>query len=146
VKLSFIRLLVTDFDACFRFYRDVMGFEVGWGEEGAGYADFKTGSDTGLALFDKAEMSQALGTTDLPAQAEAQDRFLLIFGVEDLDATVAAMRERGAQFVTEPTDHPEWGIRTAHLRDPDGNIIEINSDMPHEEWSDELKAVGEKYE
>jgi lactoylglutathione lyase len=91
-------------------------------------------------------MSQALGTTNLPAQAEAQDRFLLIFGVEDLDATVARMRERGAQFVTEPADHPEWGIRTAHLRDPDGNIIEINSDMPHEEWSDELKAVGEKYE
>jgi catechol 2,3-dioxygenase-like lactoylglutathione lyase family enzyme len=82
VKLSYIRLLVTDFDACFRFYRDVMGFEVGWGEEGAGYADFKTGSDTGLALFDKAEMSQALGTSELPATAEAQDRFLLIFGVE----------------------------------------------------------------
>jgi len=27
-------LLVTRFDECFRFYRDVMGFSVGWGREG----------------------------------------------------------------------------------------------------------------
>jgi len=29
-------------------------------------------------------------------------------------------------FETEPTDRSVWGIRTAHFRDPDGNLIEIN--------------------
>lgn len=28
MKLSHVRLLVTEFTACFRFYRDVMGFAV----------------------------------------------------------------------------------------------------------------------
>jgi catechol 2,3-dioxygenase-like lactoylglutathione lyase family enzyme len=145
MKLTYIRLLVSDFDGCFRFYRDVMDFKVGWGEEGSGYADFSTGSNTGLALFDKAEMSQSLGTSHLPAAVEAQDRFLLIFGVEDLDVTAAQLRERGANFAVDPTDHPDWGIRTLHLRDPDGNLIEINSPMPHEEWTEDLKADSEKY-
>jgi catechol 2,3-dioxygenase-like lactoylglutathione lyase family enzyme len=146
MKLTYLRLLVSDFDASFRFYRDVMGFIVGWGEEGAGYADFSTGSDTGLALFDRAEMSRSLRTAHLPAAAEAQDHFLLIFGVEDLDVAIAHLRERGATIAIDPTDHPDWGIRTAHIRDPDGNLIEINSPMPHEEWSDDLKAANEKYE
>ena len=34
MKLTHVRLLVNDFDACFRFYRDVMGFQVQWGDEG----------------------------------------------------------------------------------------------------------------
>jgi lactoylglutathione lyase len=142
MKLTYIRLLVSDFDASFRFYRDTMQFEVAWGEEGSGYADFKTGSGTGLALFDRSEMADSLGTSDLPESAQAQDRFLLIFGVEDLYTTVGHLRERGVVFEVEPADHPEWGIRTAHLRDPDGNLIEINSPMPQEEWTEELRTVS----
>jgi catechol-2,3-dioxygenase len=46
----------------------------------------------------------------------------------------------------EPASHPEWGIRTAYLRDPDGNLIEINSQIPHEEWTEELKEEAEKNE
>jgi hypothetical protein len=65
--------------------------------------------------------------------------------VEDLDATVKKLRERGAQFVTEPKDQPNWGIRTAHLRDPDGNLIEINSPMPTTEWSEELREEASKF-
>lgn len=30
----------------------------------------------------------------------------------------------------EFTRLPDWGIRTAHLRDPDGNLIEINQPLP----------------
>ena len=31
MKLTHVRLLVTDFPACFRFYRDVMGLTATWG-------------------------------------------------------------------------------------------------------------------
>jgi catechol 2,3-dioxygenase-like lactoylglutathione lyase family enzyme len=30
-------------------------------------------------------------------------------------------------------DRPEWGIRTAHFRDPDGNLIEINQPLKETE-------------
>ena len=43
MELTHIRLLVKDFDACFRFYRDVMGFRALWGDEGSGYANFEVG-------------------------------------------------------------------------------------------------------
>ncbi len=34
MRLTHMRLLVTRFDECLQFYRDVMGFPVAWGEEG----------------------------------------------------------------------------------------------------------------
>ena len=67
-------------------------------------------------------------------------------GSDDLDADFQSFKGRGVQVVAEPADHPEWGIRVAYLRDPDGNLIEINSPIPHEEWTDELKAEAQKYE
>jgi lactoylglutathione lyase len=50
MKLLSVRLLVSDFDSCFRFYRDVMGFRPTWGEEGDGYADFDAGAGDQMGL------------------------------------------------------------------------------------------------
>jgi catechol 2,3-dioxygenase-like lactoylglutathione lyase family enzyme len=145
MKLLSIRLLVSDFDACFRFYRDVMQFPVTWGAEGEGYADFDAGRQVGLSLFDRQSMSEAIDTLSLPANPEGQDRMALIFQVDDVDDAIEQLRARGANVVIEAANHPEWGIRTAHVRDPDGNLIEVNSQIPHEEWTEELKEESEKY-
>ncbi|MEW6580997.1 MAG: hypothetical protein AB1435_17640 [Chloroflexota bacterium] len=37
-------------------------------------------------------------------------------------------------------------IRTAHLRDPDGTLIEINCPLPQEEWAEGLREESRKYE
>ncbi len=132
MQLNQVRLLVTDFDACFRFYRDVLELPVGFGEEGDVYADFKLGGDLTLALFARQEMAKAIGTTDLPATATSQDRTVVVFGVDDLEATVAHLRARDVEIVAEPTDRSDWGMRTAHFRDPDGNLIEIFVAIPTE--------------
>ncbi|KAA0254227.1 MAG: hypothetical protein EDM79_20930, partial [Chloroflexi bacterium] len=39
------------------------------------------------------------------------------------------LRAHGVTLLTEPTDHADWGIRTAHFRDPDGHLIEINQPL-----------------
>jgi len=145
MKLISVRLLVTDFDACFRFYRDVMEFPVTWGAEGEGYADFFVGTETSFSLFEQREMSVTVGTLSLPPKAAGQDRAALIFQVDDVDTAVEQLQQRGANILVGPTSHPEWGIRTAHLRDPDGNLIEINSPMAQEEWTEELQEEGQKY-
>jgi catechol 2,3-dioxygenase-like lactoylglutathione lyase family enzyme len=90
MRLTYVRLLVSDFPASFRFYREVMGFEVAWGDENDGYADFRAGEGANLALFDRSEMSEAIGTSDLPVSApgSAQDQVMLIFGVDNLDHVV----------------------------------------------------------
>lgn len=132
MQLNQVRLLVTNFDACLRFYRDVLHLPVGFGNEGDVYADFKLGGDLTLALFERQEMAQAVGTADLPAMVNSQDRVSLTFAVDDLQESIAALQAHGVELVAEPTDRPAWGMRTAHLRDPDGNLIEIFVPIPME--------------
>jgi catechol 2,3-dioxygenase-like lactoylglutathione lyase family enzyme len=140
-----VRLLVVDFEACFRFYRDVMGLRVTWGEERDAYASFVSEGGASLSLFKREVQAKALGTSNLPESAVAQDRMALIFTVNDLDTTVKRLKERNVVFITEPREHSEWGIRVVYLRDPDGNLIEINSPMPTSDWTKELQEEKEKY-
>lgn len=128
MKLSHVRLLVDNYRECFRFYRDVMGFEVTWGKEDEDYADFNAGTTT-IALFTRKFMSDALGTTGKPNHVDAQDRMALIFGVASVDETYARLKAQSVEFLTLPTDRADWGIRLAHFRDPDGNLIEITSSL-----------------
>ena len=125
MKLTHVRLLVDDVPACFRFYRDVMRFTPTWGVEGEGYADFDTGGGSTLAIFDRTAQREVVPLGD------AGDGAMLVLGVDDLDAALDGLRERGA----EPgpvTDRPDWGIRFAHLRDPAGTLIEVNAQIPME--------------
>ncbi len=127
-KYEYTRLLVTDFKACFRFYRDVMGFHPNFGTEDDTYADFEIG-EVNISLFDQAEMSATLGTSSKPVHAEMQDAACLVFAVENVDEFCKRLGQKGVSLLTEPTDHPDWGIRTAHFRDPDGRLIEINQPL-----------------
>ncbi|MBI1730509.1 VOC family protein [Candidatus Acetothermia bacterium] len=126
MNLTHIRLLVADFRSCFRFYRDVLGFKATFGKEDEVYADFDAGSVT-LALFDRKIMAEAVQTACLPSAAKSQDRAALILGVEDFDSSYQQLKKKGVSFITEPTSRTEWGIRVAHFRDPDGNLLEIYS-------------------
>lgn len=128
-KLDYIRLLVSNFKECFRFYQNIMGFKATYGDENDVYADFTTGNTT-LALFGRQNMSEAVGTASLAAEAIAQDRICLVFGVESVDAVCKKLESQGISLITQPMDRPGWGIRTAHFRDPDGNLIEINQPLP----------------
>ena len=146
MKLTHIRLLVNDFDTCFRFYRDVMGFTAQWGAEGSEYADFRSPrGEAMVALYSRQGMAETIGAGHLPCDAACQDKAMLIFEAADLDSTVNALLARGADFIAGITERPGWGIRTAHLRDPEGNLIELNSALPQEQWSDELADEAEQY-
>ena len=118
------RLLIQDFQACLHFYRDVMGFEVTWEDES--YASFQEG-EIRFSIFKRDLMAEALGTTALPANADSQDSFALIFEVADVDQEYQLLKEKGIIFEKAPQNYHGWGIRAAYFRDPDGSLIEINS-------------------
>lgn len=128
MRFAQVRLLVRDFDACFRFYRDVMHFPVTFGGEGEGYADFDAGEVT-LALFPRDLMAQSIGADDVVDITDGQDRVAICLGVDDVDATMEDLQGRGAVFVSGPSDQPLWELRVAHLRDPDGTLIEISHSL-----------------
>ena len=132
MKLGQIRLLVDDMPSMYRFYHATLGLAPGFGTAHDAYADFKLGDHVGvLALFDRASMATTLAEVDAPAGVGA-DRVVIALEVANVDTTVAELTERGVAFVTPPTDRPGWGQRTAHLRDPEGNLLELFHHIPME--------------
>lgn len=123
---DYTRLLVKDFAASFHFYSAVLGLPVHMRTSDDVYAEFDTGAVT-LALFRRDYMAMTVGSSD---QADGGERVALTFTVADVDAAYQELIGRGAQPVTAPQDRPDWIIRTAHFRDPDGNLIEINAPLP----------------
>ena len=123
-----VRLLVDDFGACFRFYRDVLGLKVSFGNEAAGYADFRVG-DSAFSLFLRSEMEEATGRGGGSHEGPGRDQAVLVLGVEGLDSYVEELKRKGASLVAPLRPHTEWGISTAHVRDPEGHLIELNEPL-----------------
>ncbi len=130
MKLNNIRLLVNDFDRCFLFYKDILGLEATWGNLGGVYASFNIGLESGLGLFKADLMDTVLGENPKTTTKKTADRFAIIISVENIDNTYNILKGRGVEFITEPKDMPDWGIRVAHFRDPEGNLIEVYTDLP----------------
>lgn len=144
-----VRLIVADFDGCFRFYRDVLRLRVTWGEEAdgsaRGYASFEIPGGS-LSINDQAIVAPVVGVETREAGESVKDRALLVFEVESVDAEAERLHASGVAFETEPTTYPGWGIRAAHLRDPDGTLIEINELLAPEQWSEDLREEQARYE
>lgn len=132
MRLSQIRLLVDNFAACRDFYRDVLGLELTLETEGEFYAQFiKEG--VFLGLYKRQMMAAVVGTEGGDSRRAAQDTVLLGFEVDDVDQAAKELMAKGAEFVKAPHDQAEWLMRVAHLRDPDGNLIELFHSLAMEE-------------
>ncbi len=127
MKFINVRLLVGDIAASIKFWRDVMGLQMMYGDESMGYAYFETDS-AGIELMTRVGFASALGETSLSAPQGYPA--VLDFRVEDVDAAYADLVGRGATAVAGPQDRPAWGARSAHLSDPNGYIVELYSQLP----------------
>jgi lactoylglutathione lyase len=123
MELTDVRLLVRDFHRSLEFYRDVLGLRVHLEVPNDVYAELEAGGAR-VSLYRHDLMSNVVPTLQVPS---AGDRSLLNLRVDEIDVTYEQLRARGVAFDTEPHDQTQWGIRVAHFRDPDGNLIEIYS-------------------
>jgi len=128
LQLTHLRLLVSNYKDSFLFYRDLLKFDVDWGDENSGYAEFNSGH-LKLGLFKQELMAQVVPRIDQPSYVVNRDKIVLIFAVDNVDEVYEEVKKANAIVVTPPTDRPDWGIRTAHFRDPDGNLIEVYSNL-----------------
>jgi len=126
MRLTHVRLLIHDYQSCFRFWRDVIGLVPVFGDESGTYAAFNSGT-TRLSIFVAAEMAAVVPLQEPSPQAP--DRSVVQRDVDKVDAVAGTLRVRGVS-VTEPSDQPGWGIRVAHFRDPEGNLIELAQRLP----------------
>jgi predicted enzyme related to lactoylglutathione lyase len=72
-------------------------------------------SDLGLVQDD--------GAADAPA-----GRILLSIDVPDVAALVPRIEPLGGTVVGGPNDMP-WGQRVAHIKDPDGNVVNLTHEL-----------------
>ncbi|MEH1780611.1 MAG: VOC family protein [Nostoc sp.] len=128
LQLTHLRLLVSNYKDSFLFYRDLLKFDVDWGDEDSGYAEFNTGY-LKLGLFKKELMAEVVPRIEQPSYVANRDKTVLIFAVDNVDEVYEQVKAQNAIVVTQPQDRSDWGIRTAHFRDPDGNLIEIYNNL-----------------
>jgi catechol 2,3-dioxygenase-like lactoylglutathione lyase family enzyme len=130
------RLLVDCFAECFEFYDavlpEMLGAELQKGSAAGPYANWDVEDQAVLVLFDRGTMAAVVGTSALPAsasQGSTQDVAMFVCRVDDVDAGFALCLKHGGTAVVEPTDRPEWGpgLRSAHVRDPQGTLIELQA-------------------
>ncbi len=132
------RLLVDDFPATVDFYRGILeelfGIQPVKVIPEAAYANWDVGGETALVLFGRAGLSAALGLDPGPAAAansvtQPSTNTMLVFKVDDVDAAAQVVEKHGAAVVAGAQDRPQWGpnLRTAHLRAPDGTLLELQA-------------------
>jgi len=129
LRLYAVRLLVKDFEASWRFYHGVLGLTPAKGHGRAPYGEFVAKGRPILSLFERKRMARATGLESGRYPATHVGRSALIFEVKDVDAVAARLRAQGVRLLKGPTDQPRWGLRTIHLRDPDGYLVEIYSSL-----------------
>ncbi len=148
MELSNIRLLVKDFDKCFKFYSEQLGLKVTWGKIGGDYASFDIGlqsSEMGLSLFKSDLMANAVGNFEKSLPTDNREKIAIILKVDNVDNTFQDLSAKGISFINEPIDMTGWGIRAVHFRDPENNLIEIWSDLAKEKWDKDLQDEAEEF-
>jgi catechol 2,3-dioxygenase-like lactoylglutathione lyase family enzyme len=114
-------LAVADLARARAFYSETLGLELAWEGEAEGVLVYRTGA-TRLIVY----RSEFAGTNRSNA---------IVWGVGgDLDPIVASLEAKGASFEHYPdigrlegNVHHAGGMKLVWLRDPDGNILHLNS-------------------
>ncbi|MEO8070632.1 MAG: VOC family protein [Acidobacteriota bacterium] len=112
-RIHQLSMRVHDVDRAARFYRDVLGLR------------FLFAVPPGLAFFDCDGVRLMLTT---PEPAFDHPGSILYFGVDDIQAMCATLKDRGASFRTEPhriatlADREVW---LADFEDTEGNTLAL---------------------
>lgn len=123
MHIQFAELPVFDQDRATQFYRDALGCSIA--------ADSPMGADGWRWI----ELSLPRGQTNLHFVRRDDDRPsdepVLVLVVDNVGASVAALRSRAVTIVTEPHE-PAWepGKTVAEFRDSEGNRMILSSARP----------------
>jgi len=138
-RVGHIGLLVSDFEQSFRFYTEVLGCTVTFRRKSA------DGSETAFLRFDDMHhdvvLSSAPPGVDVTSQGQ-RERLIqqIAFEVEDRDEflkALAHLHAKGVKLINGPLIHgfesggnlSGSGSRSFYFHDPDGNRLEIYTDM-----------------
>lgn len=110
-----IALSVKDRHASAKWYGDMLGFELMYHADEAGWSEVATNT---------AGVTIGMGEHTEPAPGNC----VPVFGIADLDAARAKLEQANVKF-DGPTDVVEGMVKTATFYDPDGNAMMLAQDL-----------------
>lgn len=117
--LDHVNIRTARLDALTAFYRDVLGLTVGSRPPFAVNGTWLYCGERAAIHLVEVEKTPDTGTPRLEHFA---------FRAEDIDTFLESLS--ALDVACEISDVPGWAIRQVHVRDPDGNHIEIAFDRP----------------
>ena len=121
-SIDYTVIYVREMSAMREFYSQTMGFPL-HRELSPRWVEYRIGSNL-LALSERG------GRFNDPLPAVGTLSLQLAFRVapSEVASCAAVLAERGVPIASGPTDQP-FGHRTLFFRDPDGNLLEIFSEL-----------------
>jgi predicted enzyme related to lactoylglutathione lyase len=125
-RFDLIGIFVNDLPCMAAFYQDVLGLETDWNGEGP-YAEFKH-EGIRFSMYERKQLPGLLGQTpDYPAGLNGTFELAIDWPTSaDADREFKRVVEAGGRAIYAPRDEP-WGMHSAMIADPEGNMIEIGS-------------------
>ena len=118
-QIGQIRIQVTDVDRAVAFYRDTLGMDFLYAFPGMGFFDAG-----GVRLMLVEPEGRAFGGESA-----------IYYRVDDIAEAVKVLELRGVTFDDQPHvvhRDPAYDLWMAFLRDPDGNVVALMSEVPKE--------------
>ena len=110
-EVAFVAIAVSDTERARKFYQETLELKPSHTAMEGAWVEYDLGATT-------------IGVGCHPAWQPSRDGTTVAFEVDDLDATIGKLKERGVKFDMEKTETPVCWM--AQFRDPDGNKLLIH--------------------
>ena len=124
----YTRLNVRDYAACKLFYQDVLGLKVSMDNDAQEYTEFDAGV-TKITILNRARLKDYIDSTETVTYDPDDAKVILTFTVPNLDEAIAHLKSKGVSVASSPWQFSDDGLAggalSACIRDPDGNLIEL---------------------
>ncbi|MGW4796282.1 VOC family protein [Nonomuraea sp. MG754425] len=126
-----ISVTPDDLDATVRWYADHLGFVLDQRFEAHGTTfAFLANGPVRIELLAGASRRHPAPAGDVLESLDPERLHHFCLAVEDLDAAVAGLRERGVELIGGPMEVPAIGRRIAFVTDNVGTVIELAESGP----------------
>ena len=110
-EVAFIAIAVSDAERARKFYQETLELKPATSALGGAWVEYELGATT-------------IGVGCHPAWQPSRDGTTVAFEVDDIDAAISKLKERGVPFDMDKTETPVCWM--AQFRDPDGNKLLVH--------------------